>query len=112
MTALVPDASVWNFATAPDPVACLSRFVGHPLAAPGAALVCLIDHVETGEVLHGLGFVRWSDEDAAAAVLARTWTCLYCSVPCAPHLFRGCCSSRCTWLEHDASNEYEIEVEA
>ena len=112
MTATVPDASVWNFAPEPEPVACPSRYVGHPLAAPGAALVCLINHVETGEVLHGLGFVRWSDEDAAAAEAAVDWRCIDCRMPCSRRQLGGYCSTRCRMADKAEDVREPEEIEA
>lgn len=109
MTVIVSDASVWSFATVPDAEVCPSVLVGHALAAPGASLVCGLDHAETGEVLHASGPVRWSDADAAAARAAVGWRCLYCSAPCGPGQYRGCCTSRCARLEHDAGDEFDIE---
>ncbi len=113
MTAnLLLDGSPWAFALAaePDVEACRSTYVGHPLAREGTHLACLVNHAETGEALHGVGPVRWSDEDAAAALLAEGWTCLYCQAACLPHLFRGCCTQRCAYLEHDADDEMEMEA--
>lgn len=108
MTADVLDGAPWAFAADPAPVACPSVLVGHPLAA--GRLVCAVDHAGTGEVLHALGPVRWSDADAEAALLAEGWTCLYCRAACLPHLFRGCCTQRCAYLEHDADDEMEVEA--
>jgi len=106
--------SPWAFATDPEPVVCRSSYVGHPLAL--GRLRCAVDHDEVRDPLHAADvdgqWFRWSDEMAAAAELAVGWTCLYCNTACLPQVFRGCCSSRCAFLEHDAADEYEIEVDA
>jgi len=112
MSAVYPDPSVWDFALGPDPVVCNSRLPGHPLAAPGGVLVCLIDHVETGEPMHGLGLVRWSDADAEAARLAVGWRCIDCRVPCPPGLFGGYCSTRCRTVDTAEDTREPEEIEA
>ena len=105
---LAPPAPVAD----PEPTACQSTYVGHSLAA--GRLACAVIHAETGEMDHAADvaghWFRWSDADAAAAELALSWTCLYCTTACQPHQFRGCCSTRCAYLEHDADDEMEMEA--